>query len=132
MSPFGKKDQPGNDVDAALTAEVHRLDALELHQLGAEVMQKGFGPTCPDPDGLPTPSMIAEVFVQNAGRSKSTDQFELLQDLVWEGVQALEHASLVRFAVWSSEGGKFFKLTRLGRSALEQNAVDRVLGGGRL
>jgi hypothetical protein len=53
MSPFGKKDQPGNDVDVALTAEVNRLNALDL-------------------------------------------------------------------------------LTRLGRSAFEQNAVDRVLGGGHL
>jgi hypothetical protein len=132
MSPFGKKDPPGASEYAACTAEVDRLGGLDLRQLGAEVMRTGFGPTCPDPDGMPTPKMIADVFVPGAARSSETDQYELLQDLVWEGVQVLEHASLVRFAVYSSEGGKFFKLTRLGQAALEKDAVDRVLGGGSL
>ncbi len=131
MSPFGKKDQQAGSADAAVGAEVDRLNGLALRELGVEVMQKGFGPTCPADDGLPTPSMIAEVFVPNAERS-SEDQLEALRDLMWEGVQVLEHASLVRFAVYSSEGGKFFKLTRLGRAALEKNAVDRVLSGGTL
>jgi hypothetical protein len=132
MSPFGKKDKTGSGDGAALAAEVNRLNGLDLRQLGAEVMRTGFGPTCPDPDGLPTPKMIADVFVPGAARGSATDQYELLQDLVWEGVQVLEHAALVRFAVWSSEGGKFFKLTRLGRAAPERDAVDRVLGGGSL
>jgi len=75
--------------------------------------------------------MIAEAIVPGALRG-SADQVALLQDLVWEGVQVLEHASLVRFAAYSSEGGKFFKLTRLGQAALEKDAVDRILGGGSL
>jgi hypothetical protein len=95
-------------------------------------MTKGFGPTCPADDGLPTVAMIAEVFVPHARRSTDTDAVGQLNNLVAEGVQVIEHASLVRFAVWASEGGKFFQLTRLGRAALDQSAVVRILGGGNL
>jgi hypothetical protein len=130
MSPFGKKTESQDTDDAASSAELARLNALALRELAAEVMSKGFGPTGPASDGLPTPSMISEVFVPNAARVLPTDQFQALQDIIWEGVQVLEHASLVRFAVYSSEGGKFFKLTRLGRSTLDQDAVGRVLAGG--
>jgi hypothetical protein len=130
VSPFGKKDQ-GQPGGPDLQPELDRLGALDLRQLAAEVMAKGFGPDGPASDGLPTVSMIATAFVPGDSRGAS-DQIDLLHDIVWEGVQVLEHASLVRFAVWSSEGGKFFKLTRLGRAALEQGAVDRVLGGGTL
>lgn len=132
MSPFGKKgQQQADDVGAALTAEIDRLNGLDLRQLATEVMQKGFGPDGPAPDGLPTPSMIGDVFVPGDSRG-SQDQIDRLRDLMWEGVQVLEHASLVRFAVYSSEGGKFFKLTRLGQAALAQNAVDKVLSTGSL
>ncbi len=125
MSPFGKKDQGQHD-GAALQADLDRFDALSLRQLALEVMARGFEPDGPAADGLPTVSMIAEALVPDANRGTS-EQVDLLHDIVGEGVQVLEHASLVRFAVSSSEGGKFFKLTRLGQKALEQGAVDRVL-----
>jgi hypothetical protein len=130
MSPlFGNKEQPQTDSTVTLHQEIDRLNSVSLPQLGAEVMTKGFGPTCPDADGLPTVTMIAGVLGPGADRSTDTDAFERLKDLTAEGVQVLEHASLVRFAVYSSEGGKFFKLTRFGRSALEGNTVDRILSG---
>jgi hypothetical protein len=133
MSPlFGNKEQPQTDDAAALQPEVDRLHALTLPQLGAEVMTKGFGPTCPTSDGLPSVAMIAEVFVPHARRSTDTNAVGQLNNLVAEGVQVIEHASLVRSAVWGGEGGTFFQLTRLGRAALDQNAVDRILGGGKL
>jgi hypothetical protein len=131
VSPlFGNKDQPQSDITATLHEGIDRLNALTLPQLAAEVMNTGFGPTCPDADGLPTVTMIAGVLVPGAERSTDTDAFEHLKDLTAEGVQVLEHASLVRFAVYSSEGGKFFKLTRLGRSALDNKTVGRILSGG--
>lgn len=55
-----------------------------------------------------------------------------LQRLVAEGVQALEHASLVRAQMHTAMGSLDYALTRLGRTALERGAVERVLGGGSL
>ena len=59
----------------------------------------------------------------------------LLAQVVAEGVQALEHACTVR-PVFHLDPGTNYNLdwtaTRLGRSALAQNAVARVLGGGSL
>jgi hypothetical protein len=126
MSPrFGNKDQPQSDVTVALHDEIDRLNSLTLPQLGAEMMTKGFGPAGPDRDGLPTITMIANALVPGAEHSSDDDAYLQLKDLTTEGVQVLEHASLVAVADYTD--ARFFKLTRLGRSALEGNTVDRIL-----
>ena len=61
-------------------------------------------------------------------------QLLVLSDLVAEGVQVLEHASLVRLK--TNYDGQYFNAgyvsTRLGHAALLQNAVDKILAGGSL
>ncbi len=133
MSPlFGSKDTKHDDRpgDAEALAEAQRLAALPLPQLAAEVMDKGFNPG-PASDGLPTVRMIAEDIAPGlAGREP--DAFQSLYDIVGEGMQLLEHACLIRYTVWSSQGGVFFTATRLGRAALAQGKVEHLLTGGTL
>ncbi|MGH9096071.1 MAG: hypothetical protein ACRDWB_01460, partial [Acidimicrobiales bacterium] len=50
--------------------------------------------------------------------------------LVAEGMQALEHASLVRSQLHTAMGGLDYTATRLGRAVLESNSVAQVVGGG--
>jgi hypothetical protein len=57
--------------------------------------------------------------------------FQRFSELVGEGLQVLEHASLVRGPVATS-GGDGYAVTRLGRAALERGAVDRITAGGSL
>jgi hypothetical protein len=154
MSPlFGKKQDEGggapDQMGAQLQAELDRLNALPLKQLASEVMAKGFGPGGPgaDDSGVTTggPNMssgpeasdIAYEFVkyQDYYPAKPTPD-----DLLWgqivrlvaEGLQELEHASLVRAQMHTDQNGFDYATTRLGRAALAQGAIDRVLGGGTL
>lgn len=156
MSPFGKKNDDQDDAadsNRQLNAEVERLGALSLPQLATEVMTKGFGPEYdPSRGGSPIAS-IAEEFsprppanirdttiraqkrkAASSDPASAASRLLLLQDLVAEGVQVLDKAGLVRLK--TGYQGSFFNAgyttTRLGRAALERNAVDRVLGGGTL
>jgi hypothetical protein len=52
--------------------------------------------------------------------------------IIAEGLQELEHASLVRAQMHTSQNSLDFTTTRLGRAALEQGAVEGILGGGSL
>lgn len=141
MSPlFGNK---GNDpgASAAVQGEVDRLDSLSLPQLASEVMTKGFGPGGPGEDAQNTVTVggmsinagttvgdIASTLVPGCGAP-----LELrLARIVADGVQTLEHASLVRTQMHTSSGALDYATTRLGRAALQQGAVDRILGGGSL
>jgi hypothetical protein len=156
MSPFGrsKDDQDDDAANPQLDAEVARLQGLSLAQLAAEVMTKGFSAQY-DPTGGPQDAPgIADAFFprpdfklsdstihgeQRNAREQSTPgtpeyQLLVLADLVAEGVQVLEHAALV--CQKTDFQGQVFNAgyitTRLGRTALERNAVDRVLSGGAL
>jgi hypothetical protein len=122
-----------------LNAEVRRLDALPLQQLAAEAMVKGFG------SGSAGAGLYADLDVVGAafsgpfqGRDYDDAADALLMEIVAEGVQVLEHAGLVR-PVFHGSGGDHavhyalaYGATRLGRAALQQNAVERVLAGGSL
>jgi hypothetical protein len=133
MSPLfgGHDDTPKPDYEANVKAEIERLSALSLVQLGAEVMTKGFGPDGPSSsDGVPSVGMIADTFVDKAVMAGQAT-YDVLRGIVAEGIQALEHASLVRPHVWADRAG-FYAETRYGTSVREQNAVERVLGGGAL
>jgi hypothetical protein len=128
----GGKRQAESD---ALRAEVERLSALSLQQLASEVMTKGFGTGGPAADGPAHLQNVAGAFspVTSALAARYSEDSQLLASVVAEGVQVLEHASLVR---WIFSGGDtsemFWTKTRYGQDALDQNAVERVLGGGTL
>ena len=150
MSPlFGNKetDSPatGQDAGGALPAEFARISSLSLPQLASEVMTKGFGPGGPgaNDDAItvggmninagPTVGQIAAAVLPGSdARGVDAALREHLFRIVAEGVQTLEHASLVRAQIHSSSGSLDYAATRLGRAALEQGAVDRILGGGTL
>ena len=125
--------------NAGLNVEVQRLGTLTLHQLGAEVMAKGFGPGGPGDGGYTDMADIAGAFTQPyQGRDYDQAADEQLCEMVAEGIQVLEHACLVR-PVFHGQGGDHsvhydlgWSATRLGRAALERGAVERVLGGDSL
>ena len=151
MSPFGKK---SDDADAAfettkreLVAEIERLEALSLQQLANEVMTRAFIPAY-DPRADTTSLMqIAAEFgpewdtstysarVRVLNERERSAEWRHLVDLLGEGVQVLQNARLV-WTKGQSGGPSGFEIgyaaTRLGRAALEHNAVGRILGGGTL
>jgi hypothetical protein len=144
MSPlFGHKDETGDEQpDAgALGSEVDRLDSLTLAELAVEVMNKGFGPGGPGADeaetvttGGPninagaTVSQIAGEFMPG-GSSHGADASVVprLNRLIAEGLQSLEHASLIRAQLHTEMGGLDFALTRLGRAALRDGSVESAV-----
>lgn len=142
MSPlFGRNDDNHADK-AARQVEVDRLDSRPLPELAAEVMGKAFGPggqgeakdntvTVGGPNitaGV-TVGAIAEDFVPG----DADEELRIRRDrLVAEGIQALEHASLVRGQLHTAMGGLDYTVTRLGRAALERNSAAPVVGGGSL
>ena len=143
---FGAEGDDHADV-AAFTAEIARVNSLPLAQLAAEVMVRGFGPDGPGGPGkqatIEAPSdlgftrvtayVIAAEF-SPAFRSRSVpSQLRLSLDyLIAEGLQVLEHACLVRVRWHRDIGDLDYAATRLGRAALAQGAVERVLAGGAL
>ena len=161
MSPFGRKkdDDQGQDAQPTdsnpqLDAEVARLQGLTLVQLASEVMTKGFsGDYDPTNDGQDVPGIADQFFArpdwrmrdstvkaqvhkaQEAAQPGTTEhQLLVLADIVAEGVQTLEHASLIRLK--TNYDGQYFNsgyvATRLGQQALKQNGVDKILAGGSL
>ena len=156
MSPFGrnKDDQDDDAANPQLDAEVARLQGLSVAQLAAEVMTKAFSAQYDPTDSPQDAAGIADVFyprpdfklsdstvraqerkAREAGTAGTPEyQLLVLADLVAEGVQMLEHAALV--CQKTDYQGQVFNAgyitTRLGRTALERNAVDQVLAGGTL
>jgi hypothetical protein len=142
MALFGRGAERRAEVDA-LEAEVDRLDRLPLPALAAEVMGKAFGPGAEweDPEEESTVGGAADgagatveriaVEMAPGGSTRGVDDpLRLrLQRLVAEGVQALEHAALVRPQMHSAMGGLDYTPTRLGRKALAAGAVAQVVEG---
>jgi hypothetical protein len=146
---FGHKDEESNgnleQWRQATQAEYDRLNALSLIELAAEVMTKGFGGDGlgADDDAItlgqanaasgPTASGISYRFAPEASSrsSAATDGDRLLREriakLVAEGLQELEHASLVRCQLHTSMGYFDWAATRRGRAALERGEVQSIL-----
>jgi hypothetical protein len=143
MALFGGRAERSAEADA-LEAEIERLDRLPLPALAAEVMGKAFGPGAEweDPEeevtvGGPadgagaTVEGIATVMAPDGSTRAVDDPTRLrLQRLVAEGVQALEHAALVRPQMHAATGGLDYTPTRLGRKVLAAGAVAEVVEGG--
>ncbi len=142
MALFGSRAERSAEADA-VEAEIERLDQLTLPTLAAEVMAKAFGPGAAweDPEeettvGGPadgagaTVEALATTMAPEGSTRAVDDRTRLrLRRLVAEGVQALEHASLVRAQMHTAMGGFDYTPTRLGRTVLAAGAVARVVEG---
>lgn len=149
MSPFGHKDDDKQEMLAqwrvATQAEFERLNALPMMELATEVMIRGFGPGSPgaDDDAItlgqanvnagPTAQAISYAFAPERAFTfpVPTPEDVKLRDriakLVAEGLQELEHASLVRCQMQTAMGYLDWTATRRGRAALERSEVQRLL-----
>ena len=149
MSPFGHKDDDKREMLAqwrvATQAEFERLNALPMMELATEVMIRGFGPGSPgaDDDAItlgqanvnagPTAQAISYAFAPERAFTfpvPTPEDVELrdrIAKLVAEGLQELEHASLVRCQMHTAMGYLDWTATRRGRAALERSEVQRLL-----
>jgi hypothetical protein len=149
---FGRKGDETKDEQGELEqwrqllqSESERVAALPLVDLAAEVMVKGFGPGSrgTDDDAIslgqsnanagPTADGISYRFVpdwQSRSPSPTSEDWELrtrIAKLVAEGLQELEHASLVRCQMHTSMGYLDWAATRRGRAALDRDEVKSIL-----
>lgn len=143
MVLFGGRADRSVEADV-LEAEIERLDRLPLPMLAAEVMDKAFGPGAgwEDPEeevtvagpsdgaGATIEAMASAMAPDGTTRGVDERTRLRLQRLVAEGVQALEHASLVRAQMHAGIGGLDYTPTRLGRTVLAAGAVVEVVGRG--
>jgi hypothetical protein len=147
MSPlFGRKDHEDGTAQGieVLQAEFDRLNALPIRQLAAEVLVRGFGPGGPGADDEdvtvgqmnifagPSASLIAKEFASYRNLPSSTPSaqeklWNRIVRLIAEGLQELEHASLVRAQMHTSSGSFDYATTRRGRAALDRGEVERIL-----
>jgi hypothetical protein len=130
--PSGKKEQR-DARNAALVAEADRASSLPLPQLAAEVMTRAFRVTetgIYENGRYPGFGALVNRFAPDTSHHDER-LYQRFAELVGEGLQVLEHASLVRGPV-ATMGGDGYAITRLGRAALEQGAVDRIIAGGSL
>lgn len=129
----------------AMQAELSRLSALPVEELAVEVMIRGFGPGGPGADDAaislgqanvgagPTAGDISLRFVPDRGFAfpvpapEDVQLRDLMTRLVAEGLQELEHASLVRCQVHTSMGTFDWAATRRGRAALERGTVEHIM-----
>lgn len=118
-----------NDPDASEAgdgaAELARLSALSVTDLAVEVMERGFAATLESTwtgqPGVTAVDLLVPALLGGAKLSPS-DQ-AAAQDIVGEGVQRLEHASLVRLTYVNNVGGRLYAVTRLGREAIAQHGT---------
>lgn len=143
MALFGGRGERSAEADA-LDAEIERLDRLPLPELAAAVMAKAFGPGAEweDPEeevtiggpNIGAGATVAGIATEMApgGSTKGADERTRLrlQRLVAEGVQALEHAALIRPQMHTAMNSLDYTPTRLGRKVLAAGAVAEVVGGG--
>ena len=149
------EEQAGEPTSGAgLDADLARLSALSLPQLASEVMAKGFSADYdPGDRGRGVDALVEQYspsppfkLGDNSFRAQRQAQAEShdpdsagakrlqVRDILAEGMQALEKASLVYLTeIWAGDATHLaYKTTRLGRAALQQNAVERIVGGGTL
>lgn len=149
---FNHKSDPNDTGDGnleqwrqATQAELEHLNALPLSELATEVMTKGFGPDGPgaNDDSItlgqanaqagPTAVDISYRFAPDwdSRSSQLTSDDVLLRGqiskLVAEGLQELEHASLVRCQLHTAMGHFDWAATRRGRAALESDQIQSIL-----
>jgi hypothetical protein len=127
-----------------MQAEFERLNALPLIELAVEVMTKGFGPGGPGAVGDAAPghvtsraatsvAVISFEFAPERGFTSpiATAEDRELRDqiaqLIAEGMQELEHASLVIGQLNPPYNQLAWAATRRGRAALQRGEVLGIL-----
>jgi hypothetical protein len=144
MSPLFRKlkvfqgEDPTEADEAEMQAELARLSALALEQLAAAVLTETFGPSGHSVDGaiwdvqLVDPFLPESVRTQNVKRDRPSAGHE--EDVYWrmvrllrEGLQVLEHAGLVLREPVGRVNSEKYRLTRLGRDALERGNVEQTI-----
>ena len=133
MTPPSGKREERDARKAALEAEADRASSLSLPQLAAEVMTKSFRVTEDlrfENGRYPGFGTLVSRFAPDTSHHNE-QLYQRIAELVGEGIQVLEHASLVRGPV-ATTGGDGYAITRLGRAALERGAVERIIAGGSL
>ena len=139
---FGSKDKRAAASDwteaasAVFGAEVERLEALPMAQLAAEVMARGFGPSGYLPGLMRRkPHALVRAYVSNVAAmfepegARDAGLSQRLSEVVSEGLQVLEHESLIRVCRVSESSGVGYAPTRRGRAVLEADAVEETLRG---
>lgn len=135
MGLFGTNEEKDAE-NAAMVAELERLEALPLEQLAEEILVRGYGPGGPG---------------ERRGRARAAVRVQTLADLfqparsvfgidekvrsafpslIAEGLQVLEHA---RWVLLEVQGGDYasagYALTRAGAVALAGGQPARELAG---
>jgi hypothetical protein len=126
MSPlFGNREEKAAKA-AAGNAGVDRLLALSVPDLAAEIMPafgadgpRGHGPN----GGINLLQIIAFIARSSPGADKAATR---LREPIQEGLQALEHASLI-VRSGTVGGGGWYNPTRLGESVLADGSVRQHL-----
>ena len=119
MSPFGHKDDDKREMLAqwrvATQAEFERLNGQANVNAGptAQAISYAFAPERAFTFPVPTPEDV--------------ELRDRIAKLVAEGLQELEHASLVRCQMHTAMGYLDWTATRRGRAALERSEVQRLL-----
>ena len=121
-----EKDVVTVEESGAREAEVKRLSALPVLDLAEEIMP-AFGPDGPGKGevGLVDGNVINYLLASYPGRPKEPPE---LMHPVREGLQQLEHASLILVTPTSTFGG-ILSPTRLGWRALAEGTVRQYLTG---
>ncbi len=126
MGLFGSDDKPDKKAaeNAALRAELRRLEALSLSELATEILVRGYGPGGPgEPGSFGDPPSVAKLtdFFNPATSIFGIDKHDkaALDALIAEGVQLLEHARLLVPRFSSGDYATLgYTLTRAGAAAL--------------
>jgi hypothetical protein len=139
---FGKKKEQAVADEAAVQAELERLQSLTIEQVAAEVMTRTFVPSGPLGGEL-RDNAVADAFLPDTMRREisrlkdhplaghENEPYWKLKPLVREALQVLEHDGLVVYEPKNRLPG-YFRATQLGTDALAQGAVERVIRGDRL
>ena len=111
-----------------LAAELARLDALPMPQLGEEVLTRAAAPGGPLEGGRATTISLRQHFNPESGKffGVDGDARDALNDVVLEGLHALERAALLVPEFDNGHGHLdklHWKLTRTGRAALADGSV---------
>jgi hypothetical protein len=121
---------------AAGLAEAERPEALPMARLAAEVMARGFGPGGP---GFAQGGDYAAPTADDITRTFQPQDFDgiviRLREVAREGLQVLEHQSLIQERLTEDRNGDHgsctigYATTRRGRASLEDNALEQALRG---
>jgi hypothetical protein len=135
MGLFGKNEEKDAE-NAAMVAELGRLEALSLEQLAEEILLRGYGPGCPgERRGYARAAVrvqtLADLF-QPARSVFGIDESvrSAFPVLISEGIQVLEHAGWVVLVVQGGDHASAgYAITRAGNAALAGGQPGRELAG---